>query len=161
MPNGQPTPGTNTSPFHRIVKRHRVFFEVVPAKEWAEDGIVCIGYDLQIYGTHEGGSRGALPGCARCTEVWRELRELGESVIPADLSRASRYHIRPFDSALRSSSVTDREDRNREDVLLVIEIRHKRQFFAPVDPCEERCLKEMVMKLKEFGAKEGRWTSEH
>lgn len=142
-----------------IVQRHRVFFEVVPAREVTEQGIRPVGYDLRVYGTHEGGSRGAAPGCERCLEVWRDLRELGRGVIPSDRGRTSRYGIRPFDSALRSDSVVDSQDRNREDVLLVIEIRHEKDFFAPIDPCEDQCVKEMIGTLKALGAKEGHWAS--
>src|SRR5262245_54427190 len=70
--------------------------------------------------------------------------------------RISFNEIGRFDSALQTQP--SKESPNRDDVLLVISLRHKRDFFGPIDECEDRCLDEMRKALREVGAQEESWS---
>ena len=59
--------------------------------------------------------------------------------------RPSGYEIEPFDNSLHS------EGRGPDEVVLVLRIEHRHEYFAPVDNCEERYLKEMEARLRELG----------
>ena len=63
------------------------------------------------------------------------------------------YDIPPFDASLRESAKG-----GAFEVVVAIRIEHRHGFFDPVDPCEERCLKEMCEKLTELGVSGGRST---
>jgi hypothetical protein len=41
--------------------------------------------------------------------------------------------------------------KDRDEVLLEIKILHRHDFFATIDECEERCLREMRRRLGRFG----------
>jgi hypothetical protein len=132
----------------KIIEKHTVRYEVNPHYEIASGKQVMVGFDLELYGTHEHGKTRLLPGCELCRETYTELRHLAESVLPTD-RRPSMYEIPPFDSSLREAS------RGVFEVKVAIRIEHSHGFFGPVDDCEERCLKEMCQKLTELGVPAG------
>jgi hypothetical protein len=131
-----------------IIERHTVRYKVWPHYEIASGNRVIVGFDLELYGTHEHGKTRLSPGCHLCQQTYADLRRLAESILPTE-RRASMYEIPPFDSALHESS------RGVFVVLATIRIEHRNGFFDPVDACEERCLREMCQKLTELGASTG------
>ena len=136
-----------------LVRKHKVVYEIYPQKSYVTGHEVNIGYDVELLGMHAGGTHGVWPGCPRCTEVWEDLRRIGEAVIPEDIHRVSRYEIMPFDFSIHFGRG------RREEVRLALAIRHKRDYQAPIDPCEERCLHDIVADLKSLGAREKEWTN--
>jgi hypothetical protein len=45
------------------------------------------------------------------------------------------------------------------EVVLTIQIKHRHDYFAPVDDCEQRCLHEMKSELAKLGVAGGRGSS--
>lgn len=137
-----------------LVAMHQVVYDVRPARVIHEERELVIGYDLELGGVHEGGGKGTTPGCVRCERVWNDLHHLAATILPDDITRASTTEVRRFDRALHSRP----GQRPRDEVRLVLEVRHKRDRLAPPDPCEARCLGEMVAGLRALGAREHAWT---
>src|SRR2546427_11799998 len=67
--------------------------------------------------------------------------------------RASDDYMPVFDHALQDDNRT-----KRKDVPLTVEIRHREGYNRPLDECEERCLHEMVAKLRPLGAQDREWS---
>lgn len=135
--------------FKQIIKRHTIRYEVWPHYEIADGKRVIVGFDVELYGTHDHGAPRLSPGCRLCTETFADLRRIAEWILPKE-QRPSQYDVAPFDQSLHASAG------GRFEVLLTIRIEHRRGFFDPVDACEERCLKEMQQKLVELGVPCGR-----
>ena len=137
-----------------LVERFHVCWEA-----WPEYAIVGhekrqIGFALELSGTHAPGVEHPSPGCRHCQEVFGALRVIAVHILPRE-KRDSSYEIGPYDQAIHYSH----SRRNRPDVTLSIQIRHRSGFERPVDACEVRCLTEMKQRLVELGAPEGQWTS--
>lgn len=117
----------------------------------------------RLAGTHsaavlEGREPHPIPGCERCVAVYRDLDEIAEAVLPLG-DRASRYEIRRFDSSLSyDPKRRPKPGIDRPDVRLTIEIRHREDYFAPIDPCEDRCEHEIIAGLRSLGVQEGTWS---
>jgi hypothetical protein len=137
-----------------IVQKHTVRYEVWPHFEISEAKRVIVGFDLELYGTHGYGVTHLSPGCHLCAETHADLLRVAEFILPKE-QRPSQYEIPPFDRSLHASAGGEFE------VLVPIRIEHRHSFFDPVDACEERCLKEMVEKLKELGVPSGRCATVH
>lgn len=134
-----------------FVERHSVRCEVWPAEELVDGKIVKVGFDLQLYGTHEHGETRLTPGCERCVQTFQDLRAVAEWIVPREAERASRYEIEPYHSALSLSPTRGL----RAEVVLTMKILHRHEFFQPIDDCEQRCLAEMRTKLVELGVRQG------
>lgn len=123
-----------------IVEKHTVRYEAWPHWEMHEDRRVMVGFDLELYGSYEHGHSQPIPN----SEIYSDLKKVADEILPKD-ERPSSYRIQPFDHALHS------EGRGPSEVVLVISIQHRRDYFSPVDACEERCLAEMESSLKQLG----------
>jgi hypothetical protein len=138
---------------------HRVVFEVVPEFSVATGARTKIGYDIILSGTHrpsDAPSRPA-PGCERCVAVYDRLRELALASLPRE-DRDSTCALSDFQPSLRYAAKRQTGSRARADVELVISIRHRDEYNRDVDPCEERCLHEVVAALRSLGVQEGTWS---
>jgi hypothetical protein len=125
-------------------QRHTVRYEIGPHWEVHERRRVVVGFDLELHGTHDHGHSGQTPGCLACQETFADLRAIAEAVIPAE-ARPSVCEIEPFDRSLHS------EGRGPSEVVLVIRLMHRVDYFSPPDACEDRCLADMEAALKEIG----------
>ncbi|HEX2917610.1 MAG TPA: hypothetical protein VHN81_03775 [Edaphobacter sp.] len=133
----------------QLIERHAVRYELWPHYEIADGKRVIVGFDLELYGTHDHGETRLSPGCRHCSETFADLRRVAEWILPKE-RRPSQYEFAPFDRSLNASAG------GRFEVVLPIRIGHRHGFFDPVDDCEERCLKEMQQKLAELGVSCGR-----
>jgi hypothetical protein len=131
-----------------IIQKHTIRYEVWPHYELSGGKRLVVGFDLELYGTHDHGNTSLSPGCQICRETYTDLRRLAEWILPKE-QRPSKYEIPPFDQTLRASAGGPFE------VVVPIRIEHRHGFFDPVDDCEERCLKEMQGKLAELGVRTG------
>jgi hypothetical protein len=144
------------------VFRHKVVFEIRPAYAIVEDRRRQIGFDVEIYGTHgqgvlDGHEPQPTPGCASCVAVWDDLHEIANAVRPPE-DRETGYYVEPFDHALRYfTKRRPSANRDRPDVELNIEVRHREGFNREVDACESRCVQEIVAGLRDLGVQEGTW----
>jgi hypothetical protein len=134
-----------------LVLRHKLVYDVRPASSIYTGERQVVGYDIELRGTHEPGTERVTAGCAACETVWMDLRRIADAVLPKEI-RPSDYEMPVFDHALHEAS------RGREDVQLTIEIRHREDYNRPLDECEERCLHEIVAKLRALGAQERQWS---
>jgi hypothetical protein len=126
-------------------------YEVFPDTEVVDHQIVRVGFELQLYALHEHEhERGAQIVGPECFKAYDELREIAEWIMPT-ASRPSRYEIEDFDRALHAEPGTS----ELGEIRLTVKILHRRDFFAPIDACEETCLEEMKEKLARLGVREG------
>jgi hypothetical protein len=145
-----------------LVGEHKAVFEVRPAYSVYTGERMQVGFDVELCGTHsqavlDGHESSPTPGCERCVRVWEDLREIASAALPAE-DRPSGYYIEAFQPAI--SYYTKRRPRptvDRPDIELVIEIRHRQGFNREVDPCESRCLQDILATLKSLGVQEGTW----
>jgi hypothetical protein len=132
-----------------IIRKHTVRYEVWPHFEISGGKRLMVGFDIELYGTHDHGATRLSPGCDLCTKTRDDLQRLAEYILPKD-QRPSQYEIPPFDQSLHASQGGPFE------VVALIRIEHTHGFFDPIDACEERCLNEMLEKLAELGVPGGR-----
>ena len=111
-----------------------------------------IGFLLQLSGTHAAGVEHPQPGCEHCRRAWSALKDIADWIVPKEI-RDSDYDISPYDQSIRYDAMR----KFRPEVLLTIWIQHRSGFDREVDACEVRCLNEMTQKLREIGARNGKW----
>jgi hypothetical protein len=131
-----------------FAREHHVHFEVHPDVLLRESERVKIGFEIRIWAVHARGAR-ALPGCEKCLELVAALRRLAEWAVPSE-RRPTRVEFEPFHPALYDS----REVAGADEVALCIRLAHREGWDQPIDPCEERCLKEIRQRLRSVGVRE-------
>lgn len=131
-----------------LVRRHKVHYEVAPEIFFRGTEPLKVGFEVRLWAVHEKGAK-ALPGCEKCLELASVLRDIAEWLVPPE-GRPTRIEIEPFEPALYSSSVAPGAD----EVAIAIRLVHREGYDQPIDPCEERCLKEIRARLKALGAQE-------
>lgn len=124
--------------------REQVGFQVAGSR--------TVGYELVLSGIHAQVSHPPQPGCDLCRDVYEDLKEIAEWILPKD-HRASFYEIEPYRPVIRAT----RKRKLREEVSLSIKILHRDHYQDPIDKCETRCLVEMEERLKQIGACESEW----
>ncbi len=149
-----PAAETDASRLKQIIERRKVVYEVIPASTFIGTVRRQIGFDLFLYGTHGDQIPHVNPGCPHCVSVWRDLESIATAVVPKD-NRMSISRVEPFDHMLHQS----KSRRYRNDVELVITIRHKNDFEDPLDSCESHCLRDITDSLKALGVRERSWNS--
>lgn len=135
-----------------LAQAHHVRYEVWPESLMVKGRMVKVGYDLELSGVHDHPEDRITPGCPHCQHTYLILRQIAEWILPTE-ARPSRYEIEPFDHALHVSP----KRRFQPEVVLSVKILHRHGFDQPVDPCEERCLKEMREALASIGVTHGQW----
>ena len=133
----------------QLAARHGARFEVLPEMQVVNHGVIKVGFELQLWGLHEH-PKGVMPGCQECVKTYAALKEIAAWILPKE-ERPSWYEIQGFDRALHM----DPDVKDRDEVLLEVKILHRHDFFAPIDACEERCLREMRQRLGRLGMREG------
>lgn len=137
-----------------LVEKHQVCYEVWPETLLVNGQRVKVGFELQLYGSHQHGKTEFSPGCRLCVETFEDLRQIAERIMPKE-ERLSLYEIEPYDRSLH----LEPKRKFRPEVALTMKILHRHGFDQPVDQCEERCLKEMKEKLEQLGVRQGEWHS--
>ena len=137
----------------QLVERHKVCWEVVPIWHVPRSGErVKIGFEIDLFGTHDHPKQPPLPGCDECHTVFSDLRRIANAVMPPN-DRASRYAIEPYNVSITYSP----RRHMRRDVLVAIDIVHRDRFDRDIDECEVRCLHDIEASLRQFGACSGSW----
>ena len=148
------SPQETASRLRELAQAHCVRYEVWPELLMAHGQMVKVGYDLELCGVHDHGEEQVVAGCPHCQHTYAVLRQIAEWILPAD-KRPSWYDIEPFDHALHEAPLR----KFRPEVVLSVKILHRHGFDAPIDECEQRCLKEMRGKLESIGVAEGKGQS--
>ena len=131
-----------------FARAHHVRFEVQPEVTFAGAERLTVGYRLSLWALHEKGS-GAMPGCPKCVSLVEGLRQIATEAVPRE-ARATRISMEPFEPALYDSTEVSGADEVRLDVRLT----HRDRYDAPIDACEDRCLREIRGQLKQLGIRE-------
>ena len=142
----------NTKSLTDLVRQFRVCWEVSPEYAYVNQERRQVGFDLELYGTHEPWVEHPSPDCDHCLRVFRALQTIAEGIVPQEY-RPSRSDLGIYDQAIHYA----RKRAERPDVVLPIQITHREDYERPVDGCENQCLTEMKQRLREIGAYEGRW----
>ena len=138
----------------QLVVRHKVCWEVVPIWNVPRGGgQVKIGFEVDLFGTHDHPKEPPLPGCEECHTVFSDLRRIASAVLPPS-DRPSRYAIGPYEASIALSP----HRHMRKDVVLAIEIVHRDRFDRDIDDCETRCLHDIETALRALGACSGVWS---
>lgn len=74
-----------------LVERHSVCFEVRLEEQVAHGKITKIGFELQLFGTHDHRETRLTPGCERCLQTFADLRQMAEWIM---LSRRAALLLR-------------------------------------------------------------------
>jgi len=137
----------------QLVGRHKVCWEVVPIWHIPRPGErVKIGFEVDLFGTHDHPKQPPIAGCAECHTVFSDLRRIANAVMPPN-DRASRYVIEPYDVSISFSP----RRHMRKDVLVAIDVVHRDHFDRDIDECEVRCLREIESALRALGVCPGSW----
>jgi len=90
-----------------------------------------------------------MPGCPKCVSLVEGLRQMAAEAVPRE-GRPTLVSMEPFEPALYDSTQVPGADEVRLDVRLT----HRDRYDAPIDACEDRCLREIRDGLKQFGIRE-------
>jgi hypothetical protein len=129
-------------------RRLHAHYDVEPEIVVADGARRKVGFQVRLWGVHPKGA-GVLPGCSRCRELDRELRRIAAFVVPRE-ERPTRLELEPLRPALYDSSVVPGAD----EIALSIRLVHRQGYDQPVDACEDRCLKEILARLRQLGVPE-------
>lgn len=138
-----------------LTKRHRVCWEVRPEYAYLDgspDSRREIGYCVALFGTHDHPHVPPSPGCPECVPVREALAAILAFVRP-DETHASHYDAHIEHGSLEYSKARG----ERPDVCATLTILHRNGVSRPVDDCEDKCLREILDKLRALGAMEGQW----
>jgi len=134
-----------------LVLEDQVCYEVWPEYFIAQAKKLQVGFSRELCPIHRHQESHPMPGCTECYQVYTDLLKIAEWLKPKE-QRPSQYEVEPFDRALHESA----RQGFRPDVTLTIKILRRDGFDEPVDDCKKRCLEEMVLRLSELGATQGR-----
>ena len=148
LATGGPGEGDTASVLRESVRRHRVHFEVRPEVDILGEVRLKVGYQLRLWAVHDRGAH-VLPGCPRCGDLLTELERIVQWVMPPG-GRPTRVEYERTGPALYDSQVVPGAD----EVALLVRLTHQGDYRAPIDACEERCLKEMRERLRGLGIPE-------
>lgn len=143
-----------------LIIKHGVCYERWNEYEMVEGVRTHTGYALRLCGANEehysdtgrGAVRHPVPGCPVCRATYSDLVRVARWILPKE-QRDSQYIIEPFDSAFHIAPNTRH---CREEIVVTIQITHRDDQRLQADECENRCLKEMIEKLRQLGVLEGR-----
>lgn len=151
-------------PLRRVVREHKVIFDVHPAVTQASGRKVRVGFDVEIRTTHakhDGGGPAMSAGCGRDGDVWNDLLDIAAAVIPPG-DRAGVYLLGEVRRTPSTDAGRRRASGEREDIDVVIAIRHRDgDGIAEVGQWQERCVKEIVASLRSLGAQQTAWRELH
>lgn len=135
--------------FRALVARHHVRFHTYSLQAVRDGELVTIGFEIELYGTHDHPSVRPEPGCTECVRVYRSLRQIAEAVT-AHPRRETDRTIEPYEPSL--VMVDPRGD--RQDVRCRIQFVHHDDYHRAVDDCQRACVREVADRLRGLGAHE-------
>ena len=139
---------TEMEVLRELARKRHLHFDVEPEVVFRGSERVKVGFQVHLWAVHPKGAR-ALPGCPKCWDLVDDLRRIAEQVVPSE-ERPTRSELAPFHPALYDSRVVPDAD----EVTVTIRLIHRDGSERPIDPCEERCLKEIRARLRELGVPE-------
>jgi hypothetical protein len=142
----------DTDALRELIRRHKVYWEVRPEEDLDDaDEVVKVGFQLGLRGTFEDDADPPLAGGPECVEVYRDLRTIAESLVPAGDADV-RFELGGSASALDYTPSS-----RRQDVEVMIRIQRPDAPDGGIDEAERRSLELIERRLRELGVPEGRW----
>lgn len=131
-----------------LVRQRHVHFEVRPELVVRGDVRLKVGFEARVWSVHDRGAH-ALPGCSRCDMLHAELERIVQWAMPEG-GRPTRLEV----ERTRRSLYDSREVPGSDEVAVVVRLVHRDGYEAPIDACEERCLRELRERLRWLGIPE-------
>ena len=133
-------------------RAHQACFEVTPLEESVKGRRVQVGFTVTLYAglpleKGPGGERRA-----DTAKVWEGLREILQTLVPKEGSRA-RVEI----DAPRPAAIFRPENEMKPEVSLSARLYHGEDYFAEVTAEERERLSALTKRLTELGLKQGHW----
>jgi hypothetical protein len=129
----------------KLADDHQLRWQVWPERRAVPGGVRQIGFEVILLGVHHEPKHAPYPGCDECQTVFQALRKIAQYALPSE-QRASFYELEAYDGALRYDHRCP-----SGYVALTFRILHRKDYGAPPDPCEQRCLAEIEAKLSLLG----------
>lgn len=146
----KPGPAETAAELRRLVRRHKVYWEVRPEPVLDDGGeVVQTGFQLALRGTFEHPGH-PLDTDPECVEVYRDLRQIAEGILPSEDGDPT-CTIGVFENAIEYTPSSGRKD---IEVAIKIVSRESRDS---VDEGELSALREMKRRLEDLGAPRGGW----
>lgn len=136
-----------------LVQDYEVCWETRPQYAVVGEGLRTIGFSVELSAAHHQPHHEPVAGCPECLPPLRALEEIVDFILPTE-PRDSIYDVHVKWGAMQYS----RRRANRPEVGATIDVLHATGADRPIDACEERCLADIVSRLKAIGAQEGSWT---
>ena len=114
-----------------------------------------VGFSIGLCGIPETPPEPDVPGSGHCWRTYYALRRVAESILPEE-ERSCWFDLGAFD---RSSHVAPSVRRGRNETVVTIKILHRRNFNAPIDDCQQQCLKEIRGTLSRLAIRENVWAA--
>jgi len=133
------------------VRTHKLCYELSLEQAVDEGKVKAVGFEIDLYATHDHPAYPPMPGCSECVPVLAALQEVLDFVLPERTERTSST----VHTAGGFSSSAARH--HRLDIKATVLIDHLGDVLAPIDPCEQSCRDKMLARLQQLGACEKRW----
>lgn len=127
-------------------------FEVAPLHELLEGRKVQVGFTVSLYAglpLEEGPGEERQAAMAK---IWEGLREVLESFVPKEGSRA-RVEI----EAPRTAAFFRPENEMKPEIALNARVFHGDDYFAEVTADERDKISQVAKRLTDMGLKQGHW----
>jgi hypothetical protein len=133
-------------------RAHAACFELTPLEEQVDGRRVQVGYTVMLYASMplaKGPGEGRQADTAK---VWGGLREVLQSLVPKEGSRA-RLEI----DAPRGAAFFRPENEMRPEIGLSARLFHADDYFSEVTADERDRLSAVTKRLTDLGLKQGHW----
>lgn len=150
--DGEPLSEAELEALRALVRSRHVVYEVGTVEEMVGDERRKIGFNVVLSGTDGTDNAVAVVG-AQAAEVWSDLARIARAILPPP-GNHSVLGLEAFDLAVHNTPLRG----NRDDIELVIGIRHELGALDPIDSGEEQTLKVVLAALKKLGVPQATWT---
>ncbi len=128
-----------------VEEARQVCYEVWPDWAHVQGRRVQVGFEVDLCATCEARAPAGAREYERWVDTFDGLKHLAKSIMPPDCGEVE-FELLPYDNAVHESLRRG----FRPEVVLAIRIVRRCQL-APVNGCEERCLRQVENRLKELG----------
>lgn len=133
-------------------RTHQACFEVTPLLELVKGRRLQVGFTINLYALMPLEKPPGEERLQEAAKVWARLREIVESLVPKEGSRA-RVEV----EAPRTAAFFRPENQLKPELALSARVFHGDEYFAEVTAQEKDRLSTVTKRLTEMGLKQGHW----
>jgi hypothetical protein len=133
-------------------RAHEACFELAPLVEMIKGRKLQVGFTISFYARLAMEMDAGTERRADAAKDWQVLREIAESLVPKEGSRA-RVEV----EAPRAAAYFRPESQMKPEIALVARVFHGDDYSAEVTPGERDSLAAVAKRLTEIGLKQGHW----